>query len=744
MADVTIELAVGAVLLLMGMLVATSTLLPDRLHARVLSGAGGLLSRGVRGIVVDPATPWPGTQSTSQGPERRIDGPPPRRTTADPEFTLTVRETLQALEEVLSLLPALLNSSGYADIRIGRTGPPAELGVTVSGLIAESLPPLSTTAPDPSSNPILSHLFKLCEEELRADASLTRPAAPVPNDPPGGTTMSDNTDQESPISGDAQASSADAATEMFDVAMTALAQALVDPDDAVREASVRALRGIGRETVRSWVSAKLRSGAPDDVDVAWRIASTAELREVAAEVLDQALGGPEPDHSLASAVLRALAPSPEQVGPLIGALGEPQRVAVVALLSEFFEDHTLTSMLEALVGDDAESVRLAALEALGRQDDIDATLHIASRAIATDESVAVRLAAAHLLGQVGTAALRPLGSQPSGARATDLGSTASAVSKNESGPLDVDDPTRLWEVVVSTKGRADVLGEAATRNPGTLLAAAEAHADDADPEARALAVRAGLHTDDERGIALVVRALSDPDPRVRREAVEGWRRTEAANYPADLIRLVADPDHDVRAAAVEALGRSDSDEVLASLVRALADPAEDIRTAASAALCDHASPQLARVVVDLLEEERGRRAAAALLVAMGGVGQRAVEEAFSSLSSDAVLAAAPIFGAGTDGHRYIADLTSLDAQVRLRAVSVLGAIGTQDAAVALLGRLQDPVDDIRIEALDHLGRLGGAGTLPPLKQIVSSDPAPAVVAAAKRALDEIAIRIDAS
>jgi len=307
----------------------------------------------------------------------------------------------------------------------------------------------------------------------------------------------------------------------------------------------------------------------------------------------------------------------------------------------------------------------------------------------------------------------------------------------------VDDPAAVWELLRQRAGEGDaeVFAEAAKRGPGAVMAAVLAHADDPDPAARALAVRAGGSAGED-GIVLAVLALSDPDPQVRRAAVEVCRQDTTADCAIALRRLVTDPDRDVRAAVVELLAASDDEDAVASLVPVLADPDGHIRAMAREALRERTSPEVARLLVDALGTEGGREATAALLLDMGDVGRRAVDEAWASLSREALVAVGPILGgAGGADDRYAADLASLDPHARLRAVRRFGAIGGPAATSALLGRLHDPVDDIRIEALEHIGRTGGADAIPLLREVSASDPVPAVVAAAVRALDRVMARV---
>jgi HEAT repeat protein len=776
----SLELALGGSLLLAGLWFASTALFPGGPQARALSGAGGALSRGVRGIFADPAPApaafvytagRPGTAvppagarlagvATASGGAVEVGG--------DPALAVTLQQTLTVLEEVLAQLPALLakaEEGGRGDQSgsrrpVGAGSSPVNL--TVSRLVGESLPPALARNEGFPASPFFTRLFELCEEELDVaddepaprpvvaarvppppaepdpgrfgnDGPTTAEATELPDDLSEGTPMSNPNDPpSSDLAYPRGEISADVAAEMFEVAMTALAQALVDDERAVREASVRALGGIDPGAIRRWASVKLLTGDADDMAAGARIVDALELDEVVGEVLERALEAGAPQRDRAVGALRALAPSAELLERTVARVGEGQRARLPALLPELFEGPALAGMLQVLVRDPSEQVRMASLDALAAHADRDTVLRVASNVIAVDQSAAVRVVAADLLGRAGTSAPRR---------------TEAADTEPEEAPAAIlpEDPAALWELLLAHVGRGDddVIAEAAEHARDTLMAAALAHADDADPSARALAVRAALRAGTEDGVVIAMLALADPDPQVRRAAVEVCRRTDGAEATTALRRLVTDPDHEVRKVAVTALVGSEEPEATASVVRALADPEEDIRTLAQAALLGRTTPEVARLLVDELEDPGGRQAAATILRGMGDTGRQAVEQAMPSLSREAIVAAGTVLAAVPgSADRYLADLSSLDARARLRAVRALGAIGGQQAVTALVGRLHDPVDEIRIEALDHLGRIAGADVVPLLRRIRAGDPIPAVGAAAERAVNLVLERAD--
>lgn len=788
----SLELAAGALLLLAGLWFASTALFPAGPQARVLSGAGDALSRGLRGVFDDPAVAAPAQPAAFvAGPSApAVAGPGGRADVSidmvamagDATFMVTLQQTLTALEEVLARLPALLppggpggaDGSGAVGASPGGVVATAQagsspFGLTVSRLLGESLPPRFARGEDRAASPLLNRLFELCEETLDgadapdADAGIpgrwasdraaeVSPAGGPSGDPPEGQTgdvpgpppepqegtpMSNPTEPPGFDVSFAQAGiPAEVAAEMFEVAMTALAQALVDDDRAVREASERALSGVDRDALRRWASAKLLTGSADDTAAAARIVAALELHEVVVEVIGRALDVGSDQRDRAVGALRNLAPTAELLARAADGMAEAQRGRLAALLPELFEGSRLTGLLQVLTADRSEHVRVAALDALAAHADRDTVLRVASQVIATDQSPTVRVVAADLLGRAGTG--------PGGPVWAPIEPDPALAAEPPAPPLP-DDPGRLWELLLDHAGRGelDIVAEAAERDRDLLMAAALAHADDADARARALAVRAALVAGTEDGVVIAVLALADPDPQVRRAAVEVCHRPNVAESATALRRLVTDPDQEVRRAAVDALAASDGDHAAASLVLALADPEDDIRAVARAALQAWGSPAVARVLVDELEVEGGRREAADILRGLGDTGRQAVEAALPDLTPEAVAAVGPVLLAGSGStERFLADLASLDPRARLRAARALGAIGGPRAVSALVGLLQDPVDDIRIEALDHLGRIGGADIVPVLRRSGAADPIPAVAAAAGRALDRIVAGTD--
>lgn len=737
----SVQLVVGGLLLLVGLWVVLNVAFPAGPQVRLLAGAGHIVSRGARGVFADPsAAAGHPADVPRQTPDvdlaDRLPAPPP--TPAGADVMVALGQTLAALEEVLSGLqqrlagPALADAGGVVVQGNRLRVTPARAGVTVATIVGESMPGSPKSSPAHSSSPRLDRLFELCEEGLTAgdDNNAWRAHDPESMRPPEADLAPYRTDEGPPMNETTHVSagSADVETEMFVVAMDALARALLDEDEVVRTASMSALQGLDPEAVRSWAASRVSTGAPEEARAAEVIIEALNRHDVAVPLLEQACAATGPEQERAIVALRALAPDTETLARLVYQLGESTRVQATSLLTRLLAGDALGHMVEVMARDPSERVRLAALEALAEYSDLRAVLRIASRAVEHDDSPAVRVAAASLLGRVGAGELgqRSLG-----------GGHREAVEQPT-----LDDPDALWHFLVAHESRTDAsaIPDAARRDPELLLDVALSHADDPDPAARALAVGAALAADEagvgrEDGVVMAVLALGDPDPRVRRAAVDVCR-PDTTEWTSAIRHLIADPDREVRAKAASALARSDDEEATASLVVALADPEVDIREIASTALRGRVSAPLAGLLVGQLEATCAREAATELLVAMGDIGRRAVDDAFPSLSVDARLVAGKVLAsAGGDVHRHLAELTSLDPRARLRAARVLGTTGAGPEVVErLVARLLDPAPEIRVEVVELLARLGGPEIEPMLRRVVTTDPVEAVAEAAARSL----------
>ncbi len=83
---------------------------------------------------------------------------------------------------------------------------------------------------------------------------------------------------------------------------------------------------------------------------------------------------------------------------------------------------------------------------------------------------------------------------------------------------------------------------------------------------------------------------------------------------------------------------------------------------------------------------------------------------------------------------FLDRLSSMDADERLRAVEVLGAIGGERGLDGMIRALSDPVETVRIRAVTLLGEAASPRAFEAVKRTFLSDPVLEVVTAAEEAL----------
>jgi HEAT repeat protein len=232
----------------------------------------------------------------------------------------------------------------------------------------------------------------------------------------------------------------------------------------------------------------------------------------------------------------------------------------------------------------------------------------------------------------------------------------------------------------------------------------------------------------------VVAALGDPDPAVRRTAAAAMSTLRSPAAVGALARTLSDPQVDVRVEAVRALGVIDDDGVPPVLIAALKDPEVRVRDMAAEALTRWHSPAVARQLAGSISSPDLRRPAGDVLLRMGHAAVEPLVEVATGDDADAAAAAGALLdrlaGAGT----FAAGLSSIDPRERLRAVQVLGVIGGNMAADAILGALNDPDVGVRARAAVLLGTLGDPRAIKPLRRMFLSDPVGEVASAAGEAL----------
>ena len=231
------------------------------------------------------------------------------------------------------------------------------------------------------------------------------------------------------------------------------------------------------------------------------------------------------------------------------------------------------------------------------------------------------------------------------------------------------------EVTGSASALVELAPLMAERQLVEPLAAATAHP---EPQVRLAAVDALARIREDAARTAVLGALDDTEPEIRASAVRALRHDGGQVAQRVLRGCLSDEDPDVRAEAALAFDEEGA-EVLEPLARS-ADPSE-----ARAAL-ERVPPPLQWLARERVGDPDPEISATAL-AALERVG------AAQSLPAD-----------------QIAPLVEHDApEVRMAALGVLAAQGTETAARAIAQGLDDPARTVRERASELLGGLGDVG-----------------------------------
>ncbi|MBI2237371.1 MAG: HEAT repeat domain-containing protein [Actinobacteria bacterium] len=540
--------------------------------------------------------------------------------------------------------------------------------------------------------------------------------------------------------------------------ITALARALQDPDQSVRDRAKTALAEINRTVIRDWVRDALRE---DEVNVAALAAGVAELlglSEVAEDILERGVDLP-----------------PEARGPFVGALSsfqmEPQTVAAklesidvsrrpegVRLVWHVLGNAVLP-YLRGHLADSAGAVRMAVLEVLGESDEPTA-VDVAAGALESDSSPAVRATAIKVIGRAGgdrrLAALSQALMDPDpDVRATavevlpeGLGVIAAQLLAQALADLDErvwqaairhlaalpeSDMVVLWSALLQCHPtqREHLIAALERSSPDKLARLALDHLHSPEMEGRVLAVEMAGRAGTQPCVEASIQAMQDPSSPVRRAATESLALLRSPTSVEALGKALSDPDPEIRMGAVRALGVIDDEAVLGFLVSALKDPELRVRHVASEVLTQWSSPAVAKRLAGVLSVPNLREAAAELLAKMGPSAVELLIDVLMQATPEVVPTVGHLLSniAGLD--RFTERLASMDPAQRLRAVEAVGAIGGPAAVDALIGALSDPDERIRARSVQLLGNLGDPRALEPVKRCFLGDPVPEVVAAAE-------------
>lgn len=297
----------------------------------------------------------------------------------------------------------------------------------------------------------------------------------------------------------------------------------------------------------------------------------------------------------------------------------------------------------------------------------------------------------------------------------------------------------LWSAILATPAerRDELLAAIERGDPADLAALALGHAGAPDPVERAVAVEMAARAATPECTSVVIEALQDPDHVVRQTAARGLSEMRTTRAVPALAARLRDPQVGVRIESLRALAAIDDKGVPPALVSALKDPDALVRDMAADAIMAWRSATMARRLVEALAAPSLRRQAAELLERMG---PSVVEPLVAVVTGDDVEtagAAARVLERTVGAERFVADLSSPNVTDRLRAVTVIGALGDEAALQALPSALADPTVTIRARAASLLGAIGDHRALPHLESTARSDPAPEVASAARAAMERI-------
>jgi len=213
---------------------------------------------------------------------------------------------------------------------------------------------------------------------------------------------------------------------------------------------------------------------------------------------------------------------------------------------------------------------------------------------------------------------------------------------------------------------------------------------------------------------IVLDGLADPDPQIRANSVEVVVTTRQVRFMPQVQKLLRDEAVPVRFLAIMAVGDLEYTLARNDVAPLLNDPNPNIKMAAAYAMMKLGDAKFYKVFRDqVTNEDQTVRANAALL--LGKSGQKdALRFLYWTLqrpdSADkVVLQALESIAMQHDERIYPklwSRLISAYADDRLLGIRAMGALGTEQAKIAIITMLDDGIVEVRLAAAEQLGKLG--------------------------------------
>ena len=390
---------------------------------------------------------------------------------------------------------------------------------------------------------------------------------------------------------------------------------------------------------------------------------------------------------------------------LLGDESEIIQESAMEALARFAPDRVVPLQLQAL-GSAEVQVRIRATETLGflRQADTAPALIAVSR----DPREHVRRAAIKALGELDApgvkdllrAALLDESSLVRQQAVLSLGKLQEPDTSDDLIPL-LDDPDPKMRFV-SLRALGQIRSpEAVPRILGFL--------EDARKELRFAAVEALGQVRALHAVRPLIAVLSDSDRNLRRAGAESLGAIGDPQALSPLLLALEDEHWSVRCAAAAALGRIGSTKGTAGLLARLDDEDETVRRAAIGALGEIADARAAGRLILSLHDPALQSAAREALRRMGQAALPEIERAFTGMSPEVRRLLVDLVGRIEDGRAsrlLLAALGDFSPDVRAEAALALGDGGYLDALRPLMGlKSSDPSAEVRKAASSSLRKL---------------------------------------